>query len=379
MVRDLLRIIKKHLLLLFLLIGIPSFTFWGLFFTVGLPFISYIINSMAGCLTIIFLVWIELNNKIQNKLLSAILGLILIYIMMFVIFISFNYVSPITITTTHLAEASFSFVFGVCVAMSFRLIIFNQNERDWRKIMANYNLKIRGFFRRWGFHISFCFISLGFIFFVLSDFARREVFENSLSEMYSNLWLTSAFGFITIGIALISIKIAIDSGDRMDTIGDGEIKQSMINIQDIRKEYLYRVDEYIVTPQQSGNPPNIVRMQRINIFSTWLQLENLNKMVIYKKYVSEKQLSKLYRYHRTLLDIVLDHTGKNIVTNESVIQLLSGIVILYENFKEPDNFHERYYEILNQYVGFILEDESFLDYIIRLKRELKAKGMYNFI
>lgn len=373
----LIKSIKRHLLLLLLLLGIPSLTYWGLFYSAGLPPITYVINSMAGFLTIIFLIWVEFSEKIKNKILSVILGMIMIYVTMFVVFYTFNYITPVKITSLHLAEAGFSFIFGVCVAISFRLMIFKDKEKDWSETMKNIKGGLKDIFRKYGYYFALIFIITGIGFIIGSEIARSEVEINFLSEVYSNLWATMGFGFLTMGITFISVKIAIDSGDRMNTIGDGEIKQSLINIQEIRKEYLYGLDEYFETPVQNGNQPNFQRLQRINIFSTWLQLENLNKMIIYKKYLTTQQTSKLFRYHRTLLDIVLQNSERNIVTNESTIQLLSGITKLYENFEEPDNFHEKFYELLRYYVGEKEQDEEFIQYITRKKREVKARGMYN--
>lgn len=403
----LIKSIKRHLLLLLLLLGIPSLTYWGLFYSAGLPPITYVINSMAGFLTIVFLVWFEYKNKIRSRILSVIVGMVVISLAMFVVFYTFDFVSPVQLTPLHLAEAGFSFIFGVCVAISFRLMIFKEKKEDWSETMRNIKERSKDLFRSYGNYFVLISIVSGIGFLIFSQFARG--------------WLTIGFALISVGIAFISIKIAIDSGDRMTTIGDGEIKQSLINIQEIRKEYTYGLDEYLHTPKKNKKPQgkilqckkckhewiyggkkikgfiscpacrnsnvdiikhqvveiNIQRLQRINIFTTWLQFENIQKMIIFKDYMTPQQTSRLFGYHRTLIDFVLPNWKDKIVSNESVIQLLSGITKLYENFEEPNNFHEKFYVLLRQFIGQTQQDEEFLDYINRKKQELKVRGMYN--
>ena len=92
--------------------------------------------------------------------------------------------------------------------------------------------------------------------------------------------------------------------------------------------------------------------------------------------MNDTQQLKLFRLHRTLIDNVIDNWQYQIVSNESVIQLLMGITKLYENLEDTHNFEEKYYEILNEYVGWIEPDESFLEYITRKKREVKQRGFY---
>jgi len=373
----LIKSIKRHLLLLLLLLGIPSLTYWALFYSAGLPPITYVINSMAGFLTIIFLIWVEFSEKIKNKILSVILGMIMICVVMFVVFYTFDYIAPVKITSLHLAEAGFSFIFGVCVAISFRLMIFKDKKEDWNETMRNIKERSKDLFRSYGNYFALISIVSGIGFLIFSQFARGEIDVSIYAIPDSNRWLTIGFALISVGIAFISIKIAIDSGDRMTTIGAGEIKQSLINIQEIRKEYTYGLDEYLHTPKNNNKQPNIQRLQRINIFTTWLQFENIQKVIIFKDYMTPQQTSKLFRYHRTLIDFVLPNWKDKIVTNESVIQLLSGITKLYENFEEPTNFHEKFYVLLRQFIGQTQQDEEFLDYINRKKQELKARGMYN--
>ncbi len=169
-------IIKLHLLLIIVLIGIPSIAFWSLYFTANLPYITYAINSMAGMFTIVFLVWIEISKKLKGVLFPVIIGMASIFVTINIVYFGFNLISPVTLTITHLAEAGFSFLFGICVALSFRLIIYKKNKNDQRIMTDNLKHEIKIFIRIYGYYISLFFLTLGILFIILSEIARREVF-----------------------------------------------------------------------------------------------------------------------------------------------------------------------------------------------------------
>ncbi|MFH1102002.1 MAG: hypothetical protein V1726_08230, partial [Methanobacteriota archaeon] len=82
MVEALKEIIKRYFLLIILLIGIPTIAFWSLYFTSEIPFLTYVINSMAGCFTIVFLVWAEASKKIRSKVIGILIGTISIFLSM---------------------------------------------------------------------------------------------------------------------------------------------------------------------------------------------------------------------------------------------------------------------------------------------------------
>jgi len=103
-----------------------------------------------------------------------------------------------------------------------------------------------------GYRVSLYFILSGIVFIFLSEIARREVFINILSEMYSNLWLTTGFGFITIGIAFISIKISIDSDYRINNIANANFLSVLSRFED------RRLDLQTVRNRQEIKYPNIV-------------------------------------------------------------------------------------------------------------------------
>jgi len=314
MVDDLKGAIKRHLLLLFILVGIPSLTFWGLFFTANLRYMTYITNSMAGWLTILFLAWIEVSKYIKSKVVSIIIGMVSIYIAMFVVYYSFNWISQttsnITLTTTHLAEAGFSFIFGVCVALSFRLMIYRDKEKDWGKIMDNLKYEIKDFFRIYGYYFATIFIILGIVFFVLSEIARSEVDINIYAEMYSNLWLTAALGFITIGIAFISIKIAIDSDYKINNISNANFLSVLSRFED------RRLDLQIVHNLQEQRYPNIV---------------------IWKALVDAQEMEQLLEF----CDIKEEHQRRFITLNNQFLTLINenNFVFFQEGVRQEIPFH----------------------------------------
>jgi len=178
-------------------------------------------------------------------------------------------------------------------------------------------------------------------------------------------------------IAEDSKIIAQQSKDRMDTIGDAEIQQSIINIEGIRKEYFYGIQEYLNTPLANRTAINIGYLQQINIFTTWLNYQNIQKALIYKDYMSDTRRLRLFGLHRLLMGNILPNWEHQIVSNESIHQLLMRINILYEHLEDNDNFHEQFYEVLNEYVGWIESDEEFLEYIVRINTELTARNLLN--
>jgi len=171
-------------------------------------------------------------------------------------------------------------------------------------------------------------------------------------------------------IANESNTIATESRNRMDTIGDAEIKQCVINMESLRKDYFYGLQEYLHTPIANGTVVNIGHLQQINIFTTWLELENIDKAIIYKEYMDDDQQFKFFRLHRTLIENVLEISQNPIVSNESVSQLLTGIIKLYENLNETRDFHQEYYAVINGFLGMIRPNENFLNYVKRKKQEL---------
>lgn len=182
-------------------------------------------------------------------------------------------------------------------------------------------------------------------------------------------------------IANESNTIATDSRKRMKTIGDAEIQQCIINIESLRKEYFYGIQEYLITPLgiplSQGSVVNIGHLQQINIFTTWLNFQNIRKALIYKDYMSDEQRLRLFGLHRLLMDNILPNWEHQIVSNESIHQLLMGINILYKHLEDKNNFHEQFYEVLNEYVGWIEPEEEFLEYIARIDTELKARDLLN--
>jgi hypothetical protein len=178
-------------------------------------------------------------------------------------------------------------------------------------------------------------------------------------------------------IANESNTIAVESRNRMETIGNAEIQQCIINIESIRKEYFYGIQEYLLTPAVNRTIVNIGHLQQINIFTTWLNFRNIEKALIYREYMSDEQRLRLFGLHRLLLDNILPNWEHQIVSNESIHQLLMGINILYGHLKDNYNFHEQFYEVLNEYVGWIEPGEEFLEYIARIDRELRAKDLLN--
>lgn len=384
MVEDTKRIIKKYILLIILLIGIPSLTFWALFFTANLHYLIYITNSMAGWLTILFLTWIEISKQIKNKVASIIIGMVSIYIGMFVIYYSFNWISQttsnITLTTTHLAEAGFSFIFGVCVALSFRLMVYKDKEKNWKKKMNDLKYKIKDFFRIYGYYFAIIFIFLGIAFFILSEIARNEVDINIYAEMYSNLWLTTALGFITIGIAFISIKIAIDSDYKINNISNANFLRVLSRFED------RRLDLQFPTVRQEGRYPNIV---------IWKALVDINEMRELLEFCDIKK-----DYQRKMMNLqcqflrVINHNYQSILMCEAVKHLLqisntvlnleyrfeslrtelfSHIRNLFDNYGEDINDNERSIAIqplLVDYTTDIIVNEQYINYMIQLSNAL---------
>ena len=64
---------------------------------------------------------------------------------------------------------------------------------------------------------------------------------------------------ISVLLGIVSILIAIESGiiarkskARMDTIGEAEIQQCIIDIESIRREYFYGIQEFLNTPIASS-------------------------------------------------------------------------------------------------------------------------------
>jgi hypothetical protein len=184
-------------------------------------------------------------------------------------------------------------------------------------------------------------------------------------------------GIVSILIARESGFIARKSKTRMNTIGEAEIQQCIIDIESIRREYFYGIQQFLNTPRANRTAINISHLQQINIFTTWQHYEYIEKALTYRDYITDRQRLRLFRLHRTLIDVVLPNWQFQIVSNESVHQLLMGINILYEHLEDTNNFHERFYEVLNEYVGSIEEDEEFLEYIARINRELEARGHNN--
>jgi len=235
-------------------------------------------------------------------------------------------------------------------------------------ILAIYNALIRDV------PVALGFLSVGFA--ILSIlFAIRSIEIGNESKVISEQ--SNRISLQSVTIAEESRNIAQESKDRMDTIGDAEIQQSIINIESVRMEYFYGLQEYLNTPLVNRTAINIGYLQQINIFTTWLNYQNIQKALIYKDYMSDTQRLRLFGLHRLLMDNILPNWEHQIVSNESIHQLLMGINILYEHLEDNDNFHEQFYEVLNEYVGWIESDEEFLEYIARINTELTARNLLN--
>lgn len=182
-------------------------------------------------------------------------------------------------------------------------------------------------------------------------------------------------------IADESNTIATDSRNRMETIGNAEIQQCIIDMEKLRMDYFYGIQEYLITPlgipMQHGPVVNLGHLQQINIFTTWINVLVIRKAIVYREYMTDRQRERLFGLHRLLMDNIFPNWEHHIVSNESIHQLLMGINTLYEHLEDNNNFHEQFYEVLNEYVGSIEEDEEFLEYIARINTELNNRGHYN--
>jgi hypothetical protein len=249
--------------------------------------------------------------------------------------------------------------------------------------------------------VCYIFIFGGLLTTVLGFITFNPVEEVPVSFMphdYSNILFTFGLGFTSIGVAVISIGISIESGiiakkskeiaeaskviaeeskSRMETIGEAEIQQCIIDIESIRREYFYGIQEFLITPLSNRRRVNLSHLQQINAFTTWQNYEFIEKALRYKEYMTDRQKLRLFRLHRTLIEVVLPNCHFQIVSNESVHQLLMGINKLYEELEDPNEYQIRFYEVLNGYLGYIEEDEEFLEFISRVNTELDNRGHDN--
>ena len=102
----------------------------------------------------------------------------------------------------------------------------------------------------------------------------------------------------------------------------------------------YDLHNYLNTPIANRQPINLSQLQQMNIFTTWFQFQSIKKAVIYTEYMDDSQQLKIFRLHRTLISNVLLQWVNQMVSNETVRQLLMGITLLYENLEDTHNFHE---------------------------------------
>lgn len=165
-----------------------------------------------------------------------IIGMIFFISMIFVAYYSINWISQetmnISLTATHLAQAGFSCIFGACVAVAFRIIIFKDKKSDWSETMKKSKGFLKDILHKYGYHYALIFITIGIFLIIISEMIKGDF--NIISDNYSTLLLTSGFGFITIGIALISIKIAIDSDFKINNISNANFLSVLSRFEDRR-------------------------------------------------------------------------------------------------------------------------------------------------
>lgn len=198
-----------------------------------------------------------------------------------------------------------------------------------------------------------------------------------ISQNNFSIEISILLGIVSVLIAIESGVIAKQSKKRMDTIGEAEVQQCIIDIESIRREYFYGIQQFLNTPMANRTVINLGHLQQINIFTTWQHYEYIVKALTYKEYMTDSQRTRLFRLHRTLIEVILPNWQYQIVSNESVHQLIMGINKLYEELEDPNEFQIKFYEVLNGYVGYIEEDEDFFEFVDRVNTELDNRGHNN--
>jgi len=89
----------------------------------------YVISSLSGFYVICFLAMIEINKNLKRIYWKAINYVLFIAILPLLAFYSFDFITPIQLTSQHFAEAGFSYIFSIGVAAGFELLRPRKKEK----------------------------------------------------------------------------------------------------------------------------------------------------------------------------------------------------------------------------------------------------------
>jgi len=250
------------------------------------------------------------------------------------------------------------------------------------------------------------FVVLGFLTLI---FGLAVIYRGKLSVYHQFQIVSLGIAIFAIGIALFawgksteSYRISVESKDRMEIIGRGDIQGSIITLLDVRRRYFEnytkyfneykrikqvereideserRHDEYGKKKSEIKDAIEFLteRLRNSTEWATWEQYRGIMKALKYKQYFKTTNNDKkdILLSHEILIKAVMKrkHIG-HFLMNRHVNQLLMGIKLLKKELKDLKagkyNYEKRYKEILK---GYLLKRQKGEHFISWINRNLEA-------
>jgi len=262
--------------------------------------------------------------------------------------------------------------------------MIDSNQKKWSKIN----------FKKWRWRflgISLILLPICFIFLILGIYYDKDAFF----EMFTFL-ITLTIAFFSLCFSSHSIVISNEasmisskSDSKMSSISNAEIYDIPIQMEWVRRRYQDDIKKYI-NEKKEINDEFFDEAIHSTEWATWMNFQYIKKATFYKEYITSEQINhenvkiRMVRYHKILVDHIINQKRINILTTTHVLQLLKGCKILKKEFGDIGEYEEgvenkNSFESIFKRINLIRinNGEPFIDYIdrcIKYTKDIEEKN-----
>lgn len=209
---------------------------------------------------------------------------------------------------------------------------------------------------------------------IIAYFGLQYFLEPS-TKTYGLALTSFGIGVFSLGIAFFSSITSYKSDEKMKTIGEAEIQDSIITLLQIRHTYFEDYRRYFIEYSHlDNNRANIDyrrnRLRDVTEWATYEQIRGLKKAMKFKNYLINEDKGDILLSHKILIENIMkpEHIDFFLI-NRYPKQLLMGCRILKNNLNNltvgTDNYEEIFTDLFSDYLLPRGDGEDFLVYVNR--------------
>ena len=203
--------------------------------------------------------------------------------------------------------------------------------------------------------------------------------------VFIGIYLTT-IGLSTIGsiiitsvFAILSIILAIASGNLMKSVSEADIQDSIIKLLEIRRRFFDDVILFNTGHLDADKFKGAIE------WTTWMNYRSINRAMKYKRYIVNSEhigdKKAILKSHKILIRSIMKqkYIKDELLMNRHVKQLLMGCELLSSELNDLEasgiDYEEEYTEAFNEYLLLKGEDEDFITWIVRNKEAVNNEDV----